>query len=685
MENTIKLSRYIILGLFVAGIMLFYSLQLMTIQIVEGEEYYESASFTTSSSITVPAVRGEIVDRFGRPLAQNRMGYSIVIDKSSFDIENQNNVILQLIRLLGDGEEWVNEMPLQIDSAGNASFIKDPNSTVSAEESTAVKKMKKILKIQDYGTAQNCLETMLEKYELGNAVTPEAVKIMSVRYTMELKEFTRSNPYVFAEDISEQTVQRVAEASAILKGINIEEVAYREYPNGDAAAHIIGTVGNIYAEEYAVLKDKGYGINDKVGKSGIEKEYESYLRGTNGKKQIVRDKSNNIVDTNYLKDAETGNTLVLTLDIDLQRTAQQSLENCLKAIQSTGGYTTGEDCNAGSAVVLDCRTGETLAAVTYPYYDYDTYKNDYSSLLKDEASPLFNRALNGLYAPGSTFKPVIALAALQERIISASDTVNCIKVYEVDDFKLYCLSYHGPVNVKTALTVSCNSFFYEMGMRLTINKMNDYCRRVGLGSKTGIGLGESKGTLAGREDRQSKGNGAWVMADTLTAAIGQNDNRFTPIQLANYIATIGNGGYHYETSIVKTIKSYGLDETIVEDRATNPVLLNTLECEEAVLETVRDSLLSVTTEGTAVKIFGGYEIRVGGKTGTAELSKTETSNGLFVAFAPYDKPEIAVAIVGEHAYHGSWMAPVAKDIFDEYFYGKNSKGETLVDESGLLQ
>ncbi|MBQ6570057.1 MAG: penicillin-binding protein, partial [Clostridia bacterium] len=545
-----------------------------------------------------------------------------------------------------------------------------------------VSKMKNVLGLQEYATAQNCLETMLDEYSLGHVITPDVRTVMGVRYSMELEDWTRSNPYTFAEDVSQETVLRISECSAILKCVNVEEVAYREYPNGDAAAHLIGTVGAIYAEEYAELKDSGYGMNDELGKSGIEKEYESFLRGTNGTKRVIRDENNIVIDTEYITEAETGNTLVLTIDIDLQRATQHALADCIHAIQKTGGYMTGEDCNAGSAVVLDCRTGEVLAAVSYPYYDLTTYKKNYASLLENEASPLFNRALNGLYAPGSTFKPAMAVAALQERVISASETVCCKKFYTVDDFTVKCLSHHGDVDVKTALTVSCNYFFYEMGMRLGVNKMNDYCRRLGLGSVTGIGLGESRGTLAGREQRQAN-NRSWSIADTLQAAIGQSDNRFTPIQLANYIATIGNGGNHYQTTIIKTIKSYGLDKTIVEDSSSNPTLLNTLEVDEAALETVRDSLLSVTTEGTAVSVFGGYEVRVGGKTGTAQGAGSDS--GLFIAFAPFNNPEIAVAIIGEHAVHGSWMAPVAKGIFDEYFFGVRSQGETLQVANGLLQ
>lgn len=675
MENTVKLSRYIFLGLFVAGILMFYALQLMNMQIVEGEENLEAATYSTTQNINVKAARGEIVDRYGRALAQNRMGYSIVLDKAAFDIDHINNIILQLNKLLSQGEQCVDKLPLLINSAGIASFPEDSEKEIS--------KMKSILGLQDYATAQNCLDTMMEEYELGNVVTADARIIMGVRFTMELEDWTRSNPYTFAEDVSQETVLRVSECSAVLTGVSVEEVAYREYPNGDAAAHLIGTVGAIYAEEYAELKNSGYGMHDEIGKSGIEKEYESFLRGTNGSKRVIRDENNIIIDTEYLTEAETGNTLVLTIDIDLQRCAQQALANCIQGIQRSGGYMTGEDCNAGSVVVLDCRTGEVLAAVSYPYYDLTTYKEDYSSLLENDAAPLFNRALNGLYAPGSTFKPALAIAALQERVISAADTVCCTKKYTVDDFSVNCLSYHGDVNVDTALTVSCNYFFYEMGVRLTINRMNDYCRRFGFGSVTGIGLGESKGTLAGREDRQSKGGASWVIADTLQAAIGQSDNRFTPIQLANFIATIGNGGNHYQTTIIKTIKTYGLDQTIVEDSSSNPTLLNTLEVDEVVLETVREALLSVTREGTAVKVFGGYEINVGGKTGTSEGAGSDS--GLFIAFAPYENPEIAIAIVGEHAVHGSWMAPVAKEVFDEYFFGERSQGETLQVEKGLLQ
>ncbi|MBE6765453.1 MAG: penicillin-binding protein [Ruminococcaceae bacterium] len=680
MENQKYFKRFAIITAFVLIILLVYDIILMKMQLENGETYRTQAIQRTATSVTITAARGEIVDRYGRSIAENRMGYNIVFNRAEMEKGSENEIIWQLTKILSkSGEQWIDACPITIDAAGLASYMPDSDLEKS--------RMWNTLKLQKYATAQNCIDTMYTEFELGNLDAATARRIMGVRLNMEIMEFSSANPYTFAEDVSLETMQTILENSAILKGVTVEVVPIRIYTNGEIAPHLIGNTGPIYAEEYMVLKTQGYRINDTIGKFGIESEYESYLRGKNGKKQILRDDNGEIVYENISVEPKPGNTIVLTIDSELQLLAQKSLETTIKSIAARGGFLTGGDANAGAVVIMNVKTFEVLAAVTYPSFDLNTYNKEYNNLLKQDGSPLYNRAFNGNYAPGSTFKPAVALAGLQEGEISRYTTIYCSGRYtltEYNNFSLTCLHVHGTLSVEGAISESCNIFFYETGYRLGITRMNDYCRQLGLGVATGVGLGESSGRLAGREDRESREEN-WYAADTLTAAIGQNDNKFTPLQLCAYMATIANGGTRYQARIIKTIKSYDMTETIIEDTCEDPIVLNELNVEKSIINIVKNGMLSVTQEGTASAVFENYIVKVGGKTGSVDTDKKRySSNGLFIAFAPFDDPEIAIAIIGEKVQYGSYMTQVARDILDEYFFSTKTNGYSIVTENQLV-
>jgi penicillin-binding protein 2 len=653
---------------------------LMRIQIAGETQYRTEAIKRTAPEISVTSARGEIVDRYGRAIAKNRLGYSVVFTRAQLPKGKENETIWRLTNLLSEmGEEWIDTCPIVIDKNGYASFTDETLKTVD--------KMKTKLQLQKYATAQNCLDTMCADYELDGIPIDVARTIMGVRLEMDLAAFSSSNPYTFATDISLEAMQKIKENSATLKGVDIVVVPIREYADGTIAPHIIGNTGPIFAEEYEQLSKMGYKMTDIVGRFGIESKYESELKGTDGRKKVKRDDDGNIVYEEYTRDAQPGNTIVLTIDSELQKLAQKSLGNTITSIAKKGGFTTGRDADSGAVVVMNCRTFEVLALVTYPSFNLSSYNEDYDSLVKVPAKPLFNRALNGIYAPGSTFKPSVALAGLQEGVITRSSMITCNKKYvltEYNNFTLRCLGTHGSINVTTALSKSCNVFFYHTGYELGITRLNDYCRQLGLGVVTGVGLGESKGVLAGREERESREEN-WFAADTLTAAIGQNDNRFTPMQLCAYIATIANGGTRYESRIIKTIKSFDYSKTILEDTSDRPKILNNLNVQPINLKYVKEGLLSVTQEGTASAVFSNYGVRVGGKTGTAETTKTATANAIFLAFAPYDNPEIAIAIIGEKCGHGSEMTQTARDIFDEYFFSEKTSGYEMLPDGQIVK
>ncbi len=694
-NNQEYFRRFAVLMSIVLVVMVAYEIILMRQQLVDGDQYKSQAIKYTATSLSITAARGEIVDRYGRPIAQNRMGYSIMFNRAEMDREHWNDTIWKLTRILEEhDEEWIDTCPLVVNASGIAGYKEGMEPEIAD--------MKAELNLQSYATAQNCYDTMREEYELGNQSPDVARVIMSVRLNMELMQFSNSNPYIFAEDVSLETVERVAENSEILKGVEIHVVPIREYTDGTIAPHLIGNTGPIFAEEYEELKKQGYSINATIGKFGIEKTYESYLKGTNGVRKVQRDDTGEVVYEEITRPATPGNTVVLTIDSELQRVAQKSLGNLITSIAARGGPKSGIDADAGALVVMNVRTFEVLAAVTYPSFDLANYNQDYGKLLTEKAAPLFNRVLNGTYAPGSTFKPAIALAGLQvgkddpDHGINANTVYNCVDstpmgtpgygeftLENYNQFTLYCLHEHRSCDVVKAIGVSCNIFFYATGYRLGITRMNDYCKQLGLGVSTGIGMGEAKGVLAGREDRESREMG-WYEADTLTAAIGQNDNKFTPMQLCAYISTIANGGTRYEARIIKTIKTFDMEETVVQDTSDNPVVYNELNVDTVMINIVKEGMRAVAEDGTAGEVLGDYDVPVGGKTGTADTTKEATANALFIAFAPYDEPEIGIAIVGERCGYGSSMAQVARDVFDQYFKSDKTAGYVILDEGGLV-
>lgn len=709
MDAKLIYKRCIILACLIFLVMLAYVFKLVDFQIVNYTTYADSALSYTASSVKVTAARGEILDRYGRAIASNRMGYSIVFQASEFNkLENpeRNEIIYRLTRIIDDNEgrnedgspKWEDSCPLVVDDLGNVEFTDD---------SSAIRKMETMLELQSYATAQNCFDEMADRYEI-EGLSPKIARIvMGVRLEMELYGFNSSTPFTFAGDISQQTMQIISENSNFFRGVTVEIVPIREYTNGTIAPHLIGITGKIYAEEYESLSKKGYGYNDVVGKFGVEKEYESQLRGTNGIKKIRHDDDGNVIYSEYTREPKAGNTVVLTLDSDLQQAAQESLENLIKSQQAAGIVGSGADANAGAVVVMNVNTFEVLAAATYPSFNLSTYLQDYNDLSKNPDNPLFNRALSGGYAPGSTFKPAMALCALQEYEnnkdepdpslygIDRNEKIHCDGFLILEDYnnrKFRCDGVHNDVNITQALAVSCNVFFYTIAQRIGIDNMNEYCKQLGLGAKTGVGLGEATGILAGREERQKR-NLLWFTGDTLQAAIGQSDNRFTPMQICTYISTLANGGTRYSATLIKTIKSYDMSETVVGDAENNKTILAKLDASQTMMNIVKEGMRSVTEDGTASEIFENYQIKIGGKTGTADTNqsakndndqKIESPNAVFIAFAPYENPEIAVAVIGEKCGHGKVMAKVARDIFDQYFFSTKTSGYVVANEGGIV-
>ena len=470
-----------------------FAFTLFKIQVIDAEKYASVRSVSKRS--VVSAARGEMLDRNGTPLVSNRQGNSVIFESADFPKtdEERNELIFSLIKLFElNGEEWIDNIPLLYLPTGTLMFEADREYDIS------VMKGKDLLSLNDYATPENCMDELIRMFSLESYSIEDARKIASVRYEMKRLAFSENYPYKFAEDVSTQLVSKIKENSNYYRGVNVEIESYREYNDGEIAPHVLGLVGPISAEEYAELKDDGYGLNDIIGKSGLEGAFESYLKGTAGEKTVYTNPDGS-KRTEITKEPEQGNTIITTLDMNLQKVVQDSLARVLDSIYKPIP-------SAGAAVVIKVNTGEVLACATYPTYNNETYNEDYEKLIADkDSNPLYNRALLSTYVPGSTIKMSVAIAALEEGIIDGETQVFCDGSYKYLDQNFKCEQAHTTSfqNVITALCESCNSFFYDCGAKLGYAKMNEYRTMFGLGQKTGIEISESVGVMDSPEYRAS--------------------------------------------------------------------------------------------------------------------------------------------------------------------------------------
>lgn len=667
-----KRLRTALLVFVVLSVFMVYVLQLMQVQIVEGETYKARLEQGTPIEQTVEAARGEILDRYGNPLAINMTGYNVVLDKAFLPSDRQNQIIWDLTRLLQEaGEEWIDNLP--ITTTQPFQFLEDDPQGESTYYARRVEQLKEHVGVAPYASVEDVFYVLVDRYGLEDFTPEQQRTIAGIRYEMERRGFNLQVPYTVAENISISTVSMIKERGFALQGVDVAESTIRQYVSGDTAPHIIGYIGPIYQEEYQQLKerDPSYQLNDLVGKSGIESQFESVLRGKDGLRTLMMNSSGDVIDIVEEVEPVPGNTVVLTLDSKLQQTALGALERQIKNLQETAPEGEGKEADSGAVVAIDCKTGEILVAATYPSYDMDTYRNNYSSLSSDPRLPLFNRALDGTYAPGSCFKPSVALAGLNEGLITPTTTITCGRVYtRFQDYHPTCLSAHGAITVMDALRYSCNIFFYELGWQLGIEKMDDYAAQLGLGQPTGIEIHEEIGELSSPETKEKYSNELWSDGDVVQSAIGQLYHRFTPLQLANYAATIANRGERMEAHIVKSIEGYNLDKTI---SVTEPKVAQKVDASEEAFESVIEGMVRASRIGTSSQWFGDYPLDVASKTGTPETHAYP--NSTFIAFAPAEDPQIAVAVVIEKGWHGYTGAPVAKEIFNQYFFSDTQEAQ----------
>mgnify|MGYP002542918548 CR=1 FL=1 len=666
--------RVIALLVFFGAFLLLFAAVLYDAQILHGGENRAKSISSNAASETVTASRGIITDRNGKVLVSNRLAYTLVFDRSGFDDDAAlNAAILRLVQLCEEtGTGWNDTLP--IGRVGN--FLRYSN----ARSETFDKFIEKN-DLTSGASGRQLLSELRELYHVDESLSErEARLIVGVRYELHSRD-----SYTFAEDVSTEVLSLITDGR--YEGVTIRTASARVY-NTALAAHILGTIGPIWQEEwsssedtgYVGYADKGYSMNDLVGKDGVEKAFESYLRGMDGRRLITTDETGKITGELYTREPQPGGTVALTLDIDLQANVEAALAETISGMIDKDSNERG-----GAAAVVSVGTGEVLALASYPTYDLSTFNEDYDELVNDQRLPMFNRATQGIYAPGSTFKMVTAVAALESGIITPSSIIQDRGIYTYyKDPQPMCWIYsqtgstHGRINVSQAITDSCNYFFYEVGRLTGIRTLDSYASQFGLGQSTGIEIGDSSGVLASPEWAESHDQ-EWTDGQTITAAIGQSYNLFTPLQLANYVATLVGGGDHYQAHLLKNVKAYD-NSRLLYMYDDEP--MNTVEISDSTLSAVTRGMHELTVSGSVAYAFENCVVSAGAKTGSAQVG-TDIANGVFVAYAPYEKPEIAVAIVIEKGGSGAALANTAVEIINSWF--SRAQDGAAVGENTLLK
>ena len=671
---------------------------LFDLQINRGDEFYLRSQYKIAETRTVEAARGRILDRNGRVLVSNRTTYRVLLNPKQMGKE-QNEVLFSLLEIARkSGIPWHDTLPVSeeppfvytLDSPFRTDDGDEPRLTRLGELAVHMKWIRDPMESRgaDSVSAQSLLEQMCDSFGLLKEMerTPEEIRAAAgLRYELCLRENNFAPiPYVFAQEVDIGFITRVKEAG--LSGVILEPVSVRQYET-PYAAHLLGRVGPIYREEwetYKVMDTDGDGVpdyqmDDIVGKDGAEKAFESRLRGRPGVQTVERSVNGKEVSSEWLTPPRPGENVMLTLDIGLQAKVEETLASEVPQLPS-------RDTEGAACVILDVDSAEVLAAASYPSFSLATFSEDYMKNRGDPLKPLFNRALQGTYPPGSTFKMVTAVGGLEEGVISPSTIINTKGKYTYyPGTAPRCWLYreygrvHGPINVSRALEVSCNYFFFDVGRRLGIDLLDEYAALFGLGQKTGVELYEERGVMAGPAFTESLG-GTWYEGNVLSAAIGQESSQFTPIQLANYVATLVNGGTRHAAHFLKETSSHDFSETVEECR---PEVLSSIEIRPENLKAVKAGMLALTQKGSVSRYFRGLDVKVGAKTGSAQVSSEKESNAVFVCFAPYDDPEIALALVVEHGGGGSDLGGIAAEILS-YYFAAQEEGDRLPPENTLL-
>ena len=687
MKKLIDPRRVVAMALIFVLLMTVYLVFLYKLQIIQGEEYYNRASELTETTRTVTASRGNILDRYGRVLVSNAERYNLKIDTDKlFANEDPNAVILELVELVeGYGDEYTDDLPISMEPPFE--YLED----MTAIQRTMLDAYYIRQEIDPNSTAVELMSYMRTRYNIDNSYSAQEMRIIAgIRYSINVRYAINTADYIFVEDASMNLISSIMENKLV--GIEVKRDYVRQY-HTEYAAHILGYVGLMTQEEYEKYSLLNYSTDSMVGKDGIEYAFEEYLHGQDGEVVETRNAAGTILATVYTEEPVPGNHIYLTIDSVLQEQTERILANGVEGLKRTiaqkraeglarGDYNPDlkDNITGASAVVVDVNTGEPLAMASWPTYDVSRIIEDYQELLETENQPLFNRALLGAYAPGSTFKPCTAIAGLTMGIVNTEDKIKCEGVftkYAAEGYAPECWIWNSSPNpneklmhpeedVVAAIRDSCNYYFYTVGNDLGVDDMGKFAAAFGLGEYTGIELVETKGNMSNRANHMDYAGTEWRIGDTLQAAIGLADSVFSPIQMAEYCATVANGGTRYSSSILKAIRNFDYSEKIYE---RVPEVMSTVETGQYNWDAVHEGMYKVLNDYINEKnVLQWVDCAwtVAGKTGTAQKGEGIQNDGLFMCYAPYKEPEVAIFVVVERGGAGADVQFIARQIMDAY-------------------
>uniref|UniRef100_UPI003FF0FE0B peptidoglycan D,D-transpeptidase FtsI family protein n=1 Tax=Candidatus Limivicinus sp. TaxID=3030905 RepID=UPI003FF0FE0B len=683
-NRLVKPGRVAGLVILILLLLTVYLVALYKLQIIEGEANYNRSSELTNTERVVTAARGNIYDRYGRTLVSNEETYNLKIDTDKlFANDDPNSVILELVHMVqGYGDEYTDDLPITM----TPPFEYDPDMT--AIQRTMLDAYYVRQEIDPNSTAVELMSYMRTRYNIDNSYSAEEMRIIAgVRYSINVRYAVPTADYIFVEDASMKLISSIMENKLV--GIEVERAYSRKYGT-EYAAHILGYTGLMTQEEYEKYSLLNYSTDAMVGKDGVEYAFENYLHGKDGKVIETRNSAGTVLATVYEEEPEPGNHVYLTIDSVLQEQTERILANGVSILKQNiaqkraegtarGDYNVDlkDEITGAAAVVVNVKTGEPLALASWPTYNVATILEDYQELLEAENAPLFNRTLMGTYAPGSTFKPCTAIAALTMGIVNTEDKIKCEGVYTryaAEGYAPECWIWnstkdhltHPEENVTTAIRDSCNYYFYSIGNYLGVDDLGKFAANFGLGEYSGIELVEAKGNMSNQANHMDYAGTEWRIGDTLQAAIGQSDSVFTPIQMAEYCATVANSGTRYSASILKSIRNYDYSEKLYD---REPTVMSTVESAEYNWAAVHEGMWQVLNDyinEKNVNVWVDCQWRVAGKTGTAQKGEGIQNDGIFMCYAPYKDPEVAIFVVVERGGAGADVQFIARHIMDAY-------------------
>lgn len=683
-NRLVKPGRVAGLVILILLLLTVYLVALYKLQIIEGEANYNRSSELTNTERVVTAARGNIYDRYGRTLVSNEETYNLKIDTDKlFANDDPNSVILELVHMVqGYGDEYTDDLPITM----TPPFEYDPDMT--AIQRTMLDAYYVRQEIDPNSTAVELMSYMRTRYNIDNSYSAEEMRIIAgVRYSINVRYAVNTADYIFVEDASMKLISSIMENKLV--GIEVERAYSRKYGT-EYAAHILGYTGLMTQEEYEKYSLLNYSTDAMVGKDGVEYAFENYLHGKDGKVIETRNSAGTVLATVYEEEPEPGNHVYLTIDSVLQEQTERILANGVSILKQNiaqkraegtarGDYNVDlkDEITGAAAVVVNVKTGEPLAMASWPTYNVATILEDYQELLEAENAPLFNRPLMGTYAPGSTFKPCTAIAALTMGIVNTEDKIKCEGVYTryaAEGYAPECWIWnstkdhltHPEENVTTAIRDSCNYYFYSIGNYLGVDDLGKFAANFGLGEYSGIELVEAKGNMSNQANHMDYAGTEWRIGDTLQAAIGQSDSVFTPIQMAEYCATVANSGTRYSASILKSIRNYDYSEKLYD---REPTVMSTVESAEYNWAAVHEGMWQVLNDyinEKNVNVWVDCQWRVAGKTGTAQKGEGIQNDGIFMCYAPYKDPEVAIFVVVERGGAGADVQFIARHIMDAY-------------------